>query len=272
VTQGASIGPILPPAGTGGGGGSGTVTSFGFTNGNGVTGTVATPTTTPQLSFVFATQSPGDNTTNLATTAFVTSAVSTAGALYLLKANNLSDVPTKGTGRFNLWIPSLASAQAAAVANVNIASAPASVDGFSFLSSGLDTVLLTAQTVPSQNGPWVWNGAGSALTRPSDWPSAGVVTTGRIISIQNGTVYAGSAWYIAVPSAGITTDTTAETWALLANPTYAPLASPALTGTPTAPTAAAGTATTQIATTAFVTAADVVITNQTAYYASITYQ
>lgn len=37
--------------------------------------------------------------------------------------------------------------------------------------------------------------------------------------------------------------------------TYAPLASPALTGTPTAPTAADGTNTTQIATTAFVTSA-----------------
>ena len=34
--------------------------------------------------------------------------------------------------------------------------------------------------------------------------------------------------------------------------TKAPLASPALTGTPTAPTAAAGTSTTQVATTAFV--------------------
>jgi hypothetical protein len=37
--------------------------------------------------------------------------------------------------------------------------------------------------------------------------------------------------------------------------TRAPLASPALTGTPTAPTATGGTNTTQIATTAFVTAA-----------------
>jgi len=37
--------------------------------------------------------------------------------------------------------------------------------------------------------------------------------------------------------------------------TKAPLASPDLTGTPTAPTAAAGTDTTQIATTAFVAAA-----------------
>ena len=37
--------------------------------------------------------------------------------------------------------------------------------------------------------------------------------------------------------------------------TYAPLASPALTGSPTAPTASGGTNTTQIATTAFVTSA-----------------
>jgi hypothetical protein len=39
----------------------------------------------------------------------------------------------------------------------------------------------------------------------------------------------------------------------------APLASPALTGTPTAPTATAGTSTTQLATTAFVTGADAVL-------------
>jgi hypothetical protein len=37
-----------------------------------------------------------------------------------------------------------------------------------------------------------------------------------------------------------------------ATSTYAPLASPALTGTPTAPTATSGTNTTQVATTAFV--------------------
>lgn len=42
------------------------------------------------------------------------------------------------------------------------------------------------------------------------------------------------------------------TFADLANAGAAPLASPALTGTPTAPTAAAGTSTTQLATTAFV--------------------
>lgn len=51
--------------------------------------------------------------------------------------------------------------------------------------------------------------------------------------------------------------------------TRAPLASPALTGTPTAPTAAAGTKTTQIATTAFV---DTAITNAIADITGIEYE
>lgn len=50
----------------------------------------------------------------------------------------------------------------------------------------------------------------------------------------------------------VTTDIADMLTATSAASTYAPLASPALTGTPTAPTAAKGTSTTQIATTAFV--------------------
>jgi hypothetical protein len=46
------------------------------------------------------------------------------------------------------------------------------------------------------------------------------------------------------------------------NTAYAPLASPAFTGTPTAPTAATGTNTTQIATTAFVQSAAILSANQ----------
>lgn len=48
----------------------------------------------------------------------------------------------------------------------------------------------------------------------------------------------------------------------------APLASPALTGTPTAPTATAGTGTTQVATTAFVQAAVAAVNAQTGIVAS----
>ncbi len=52
-------------------------------------------------------------------------------------------------------------------------------------------------------------------------------------------------------TSGFLKKTAANTWTL-DTATYAPLASPAFTGTPTAPTAASGTNTTQIATTAFV--------------------
>jgi hypothetical protein len=66
-------------------------------------------------------------------------------------------------------------------------------------------------------------------------------------------VYSGGSWVLATPDllllhlGGLSS--------ALALATYAPLVSPALTGTPTAPTAAANTNTTQLANTAFVTTA-----------------
>lgn len=58
------------------------------------------------------------------------------------------------------------------------------------------------------------------------------------------------------PTASVDTNTTqVATTAYVVGQGYAKLASPALTGTPTAPTASSGTNTTQIATTAFVTSA-----------------
>lgn len=63
---------------------------------------------------------------------------------------------------------------------------------------------------------------------------------------------------VVAPTASVSTNNTnvATTSAVTsALSIYAPLANPALTGTPTAPTATAGTNTTQLATTAFVTAA-----------------
>lgn len=58
------------------------------------------------------------------------------------------------------------------------------------------------------------------------------------------------------PTAAVDTNTTqVATTAFVVGQAYAKLASPALTGTPTAPTASSGTNTTQIATTAFVTSA-----------------
>jgi hypothetical protein len=50
--------------------------------------------------------------------------------------------------------------------NINIASAPANID-FTVMVSG-DRVLLFNQTVSSQNGIYVYNGSGNAMTRASD--------------------------------------------------------------------------------------------------------
>lgn len=62
-------------------------------------------------------------------------------------------------------------------------------------------------------------------------------------------------------TSGTAAKATADASGNVITSTYAKLASPTFTGTPTAPTATAGTSTTQIATTAFVMAAIAAITN-----------
>jgi hypothetical protein len=66
------------------------------------------------------------------------------------------------------------------------------------------------------------------------------------------TVSATELGYVDGVTSSIQTQLDAKLATATASSTYAPLASPALTGTPTAPTATAGTSTTQVATTAFV--------------------
>lgn len=162
------------------------------------------------------TAAPGTNTTQIATTAFVTAATGGTTGPFLTVANNLSDVNQRGTSRFNLRIPTIASVQAVATSNVNIAAPGASIDGYSFTTSGQDSVLLTGQSTSSQNGIWTWNGAASPLTRQTDFPAGGSITNGRFVSAQQGTVNAGTMWVLAVPAnAPITVDTTAQTWTSL---------------------------------------------------------
>jgi hypothetical protein len=102
-------------------------------------------------------------------------------------------------------------------------------------------------------------------------PTSGGTFTGQVYGVtanpgDNSTQFATTAFVdnaIAGISAGVTSFNTRTGAVVPATGDYtvaqvtgaAPLASPALTGTPTAPTATAGTNTTQVATTAFVTAA-----------------
>jgi len=85
-------------------------------------------------------------------------------------------------------------------------------------------------------------------------------TAGQVLSKVNGTDYSVAWTTVSSASAAwgsITGTLSAQTDLNTALGLKANLASPALTGTPTAPTATAGTSTTQIATTAFVTAVDI---------------
>lgn len=81
--------------------------------------------------------------------------------------------------------------RAASTANVSISSAPASIDSVT-LNSG-DRVLLKNQTAGAENGIYVFNGAGSALTRSTDMDSWTEVV-GAVLLSEEGSVNTGAKW------------------------------------------------------------------------------
>ena len=102
---------------------------------------------------------------------------------------------------------------ACSLANVSISSAPSTIDGYALVSSGSDRILLVGQTTASQNGVWVWNGTGNALTRPLDFRSGLVLTSGRSVLVENGTINARTTWSVGAQTGStVTVDTTAQTW------------------------------------------------------------
>ncbi len=66
--------------------------------------------------------------------------------------------------------------RAVSATNVNTAAAPATIDGITPTNG--DVFLLAGQTTGTQNGPWVWNGAGSAMTRAGNWDAANEAVVG----------------------------------------------------------------------------------------------
>jgi hypothetical protein len=114
------------------------------------------------------------------------------------KITNLAN-PTAGTDAVNLqtlqsYQEGLKPKQAvrvATTANINLASAPASIDGVT-LSSG-NRVLVKDQTLPEANGIYIFNGAASAMTRATDFDSLSPLDeiNGAYTFAQEGTANAG---------------------------------------------------------------------------------
>ena len=82
------------------------------------------------------------------------------------------------------------STRVASQSNVNLASPGASIDGVT-LASG-DRVLIKAQTVGSENGIYIWNGAAVAMTRSLDANSSDELEQ-AITTVEEGTS-AGTSW------------------------------------------------------------------------------
>ncbi len=93
-------------------------------------------------------------------------------------------------------------------ANVNIASAPSTIDSVSLVS--LDRVLLKDQSTASQNGLYQFNGAGSAMTRTTDFNTWAQVP-GTVVIVEEGTVNADKA-FLCTSNTGGTIGSTAITF------------------------------------------------------------
>lgn len=214
--------------------------------------TVASPnfTGTPTA----PTATAGTNTGQLATTAFVQTALSgvSAGINYTGTWNASTNTPTltSGTGtKGTMYKVSTAGTT--------------SIDGNSSWSIG-DMILFDGTTWDKIDGQATQvlsfnNRVGAINLTSSDVTTAlGYTPVNPAAAALSGTPTA--------PTAAANTNTTQIATTAYVYNNYASLASPALTGTPTAPTATAGTNTTQLATTQFVTTA---VSNVTAGYAPV---
>ena len=211
---------------------------------------------------VVPTAAPGVNSGQVASTAFVKVAV--AGAAYTLTAATAGVLGGVKVGS-GLSVTSDGTLSASGVATPLASTAP-SMDGVAAI--GASASAARADHVHPSDTTRL-----AAASNLSDLPSASAARTNLGLSIVAASgAYAdltgrpalgGAASLNVGASAGTVTagDDGRVVGALAASTaaaTYAPLANPALTGVPTAPTAALGTSTSQVASTAFVRAATAV--------------
>tara|TARA_R100000734_G_scaffold19153_1_gene18716 strand:+ start:36258 stop:40403 length:4146 start_codon:yes stop_codon:yes gene_type:complete len=224
----------------------------------------ATMLTSPALtgSPTAPTQSAGDNSTKIATTQFVTSAINQENQLVELNDVTITGVPADNAllaydSTSSKWINQTAT-QAGLATSSSLASHTSSTSnphGVTASQVGLGNV--TNESKANMFADPVFTGNPVAPTQGASNNSTRIATT----------QYVTTAIANVLDSAPAALDTLNELASALGDDSSfsssvtnslalkAPLASPSLTGTPTAPTASSGTNTTQLATTQFVTTA-----------------
>lgn len=109
----------------------------------------------------------------------------------------------------DVWKPAC---KAVAVANVTVSNPGTATFDSTTVSAG-ERLFLSAQSAGAENGPWIFNGSSSALTRPTDYASASTLFAFQnlMIMITSGAIFNGSVWRLTT-SGAITIDTTATSW------------------------------------------------------------
>lgn len=97
-------------------------------------------------------------------------------------------------------------------ANINIASAPASIDGVALVNG--NRVLLKDQTSSPANGIYVWNGTGQPMTRATDADSW-LELVSATVAVEDGTTPNIDQSYICTVNQGGTLGVTNVTWSYL---------------------------------------------------------
>ncbi len=113
----------------------------------------------------------GNNSTQLATTAFVQAAVTA-----ILQAKDVKD-----------------SCLVAPTTNINISAPGATIDGVTPLTD--DRIFLYAQTAQATNGIYLYKGASTPMVRSTDADTSTKVTSGMVVTVEKGT-NADTAWFL----------------------------------------------------------------------------
>lgn len=103
----------------------------------------------------------------------------------------------------------IAEVKAAAAGNVTVSNPGTAVFDGVTVTNG-QRVLLPLQTAGAQNGIYIFNGSGSAMTRATDFDQTAEVVTGSYVRVMGGDTMAG-AWVL-VTTGAITVGTTAQVW------------------------------------------------------------
>ena len=229
-----------------------------------VTGAGGAPINSPTFagSANYVTQPPGTNSTLLATCQFVTGAVTAAAGVASWQGRTGAVVLTlgdvTGAGGAPLASPALTGTPTAPTASVGAATGQ--IASTQFVANAIagavaswqgrtGAVTMTLVDITSAGGAPL---ASPALTGTPTAPTASVGTATGQLATTAFVTNAVTGATVGVSSFNTRQGAVTLTTADVTGAGGAPLVSPALTGTPTAPTATAGSATGQLATTAFV--------------------